>query len=1046
MSDNKIKKKLGARDLTDKEIEKILPTYNNIYKQIEDMRNIGREYTDLYTDNNNLDYIQTLNNIGILGSRGSGKTSVIKTLSKKLQKDNPDDIILPLIVPENMSEKINLMSTIIGLLKNELDNILKHKEDNNKNKNCWEKEDSDLEKKFNKMLNAYITTQPQYQEVSLNQFSTENNYFKTYSNIYAQEISFHTYFNDFINSLLIEREKLSNSKNKDNMIFIFLDDIDLSTNRCTDVVKTLLIYLSHFRIVTIVSGDLETFEEALTVDFARMDNVLEKGILDTKFLNNNTKTMMESKQLLAYEYLKKIIPPALRHSVKKWSIFDRHSYSISIDNEGDELKEKVSTMGELINDIFGMDLKKNFNVTAQYRNAKTNTIEPVEYIYHIFDDTSRGLNNVYNALIDIKNLENENLEENELKSQFFICIKSLLETIVDSKKDFNDIKNLIFEKFIIFGNDIDDSYVNFNNFDIYSDKTIKIENLKIFMLLDFSCRLLEKYNEVKDEISYHRMKILNLNILFCYPEISGNNNVLSIVEFNAFFNNILEKNNNTILSVIFNMIAIFDFHNALILYKLIFANNNQIIDYTYNESQETADYLLYNLYYALSSIGLNSYLLQYDHNQKDIKTVSIIHVLDAYNVRRVNDIRADAREYNENRMNALLQIMQYKIRKNAITQIISATFYDIKIEKSISTDSLYSMLIDNTINKYFEDEKNCIIDNNKLTVDMNYIITYLESQKNSKKNIDLTSKFKIINTLNKSNLWNNTLSINVVNSIKREVKRIINDYFIKSQTTNSMIYVENIHQLIIEFSKIEKGNAKTLVSRLSNMFVAVFGKINEKNKLELVLEYMPKYIPITIYYYLYAKVKDLAYNHKAWYGVREANIILSELRKCNLSIQYINTNCIKIINDDNKKDKYFKDITSLESYNLNNLSEIIFNETNDASLTTIEHYKKIRKLVYKMPEENEIFIEEIKEDKILCTDLAWLHSYILCKISMNFMSLESFYEQNEIISEFANIISEASSQSHEISKESYKNILLSSNTNGEITEDLINSIEELFSK
>lgn len=79
------KNKIGARNLTTEEAELILPGYKHIYDQIEQFRvekeshpnNIKSEGE--YTN-------QKTNNIGIIGVRGAGKTSILKTIKARLEK------------------------------------------------------------------------------------------------------------------------------------------------------------------------------------------------------------------------------------------------------------------------------------------------------------------------------------------------------------------------------------------------------------------------------------------------------------------------------------------------------------------------------------------------------------------------------------------------------------------------------------------------------------------------------------------------------------------------------------------------------------------------------------------------------------------------------------------------------------------------------------------------------------------------------------------------------------------------------------------------
>lgn len=113
------KNKIGARCLSDLEAELIMPNYNRIYYQIDQFRTektfIGNSKGQKV---NGGDKDQKTNNIGIIGVRGAGKTSILKTIRVQLEKNKHTlhDIILPIIVPENMSESGTLMATVLGML------------------------------------------------------------------------------------------------------------------------------------------------------------------------------------------------------------------------------------------------------------------------------------------------------------------------------------------------------------------------------------------------------------------------------------------------------------------------------------------------------------------------------------------------------------------------------------------------------------------------------------------------------------------------------------------------------------------------------------------------------------------------------------------------------------------------------------------------------------------------------------------------------------------------------------------------------------------
>ncbi len=67
---------IGVRELDNEQIKSILPGYENIYKQIKSMREYAQRC-------GNKSEIMVNNVFSILGKRGAGKSSVLKTLRKK---------------------------------------------------------------------------------------------------------------------------------------------------------------------------------------------------------------------------------------------------------------------------------------------------------------------------------------------------------------------------------------------------------------------------------------------------------------------------------------------------------------------------------------------------------------------------------------------------------------------------------------------------------------------------------------------------------------------------------------------------------------------------------------------------------------------------------------------------------------------------------------------------------------------------------------------------------------------------------------------------
>lgn len=517
------KNKIGARNLTTAEAKLILPAYKHIYDQIDQFREEKEsrpnemkakgEYTN-----------QKTNNIGIIGVRGAGKTSILKTIKATLEKKSEyQDIILPIIVPENMSESSTLMATILGMLSE----FIKNRDQERKN-GCIEKDP--LNKCCDEAIKQYTYIQKEYRSILLREYTTENDYVKSSAEVFNSDIEFIKKFNQLISFLVNPNNETDNK----NLLFLFIDDIDLSTYRCTDVVKTLLSYLSNENIVTIISGDLNTFEEALTLDFLRRDNVLDGDVLNSAIGEN---TILKSKQDLAYECLKKILPPAYRYQIKHWSLEEKGNYCIVDLSKEQELE---NDMGVKLSDLLSQALSGwiDSSYFCYMENSQEKKVLP--YTYHLFDNTSRGLNNVYNVLSDIA------AKRKEKEGEYLVEKKLLLDTIVASKPVYNQRRDDIYDYLYVVGETEKDSKVFFDNAVniIYKEKTQDepnkkesqrtfyieeaVERFSLFLLVDFAARLLygnsnlnNNYRRaVEKDQSYIKLKNRAMEDLFFYPEIA----------------------------------------------------------------------------------------------------------------------------------------------------------------------------------------------------------------------------------------------------------------------------------------------------------------------------------------------------------------------------------------------------------------------------------------------------------------------------------------------------------------------------------------------
>ncbi len=477
-------------------MEMILPGAQSIFEQIEVFRNNANEICDAEQENE-----QRINNIGIMGCRGAGKTSVLRSFYQNLKAESQKngDVVLPIIVPENMSASATLMDVVLGTLKSEVEAV-KEERKQQKSGDCIYNGRDKLEKEYNEMVKKYCYIKKDYRDILMQQFTTEQYYVDKTKEVFNSDTEFITLFRKFIETLL--EKKKADSKG---MVFLFIDDIDLSTTRCMDVVRTLLSYLSNPRIVTMISGDLETFEEALTLEFLRQEEALDAETMEKTYysVSENAKdnNLLERKKKMAYEYLKKIVPPAYRKTIKYWSLGDRGSYQIAQEDE------KQPSLAELLVKVTGEYVGKSYFMSAGGENFAVS--------YHLFDDTSRGLNNVYNVLLELA-------EESECTDRT-VGFWRLIETMIDSKVLYAKYRMQILERVLVRTKES----VRVDFFSVHTllygkevaidentsktdgdDMTMQAEKgFSIFLLADFTARLFgqkieedENYNALKNRV------------------------------------------------------------------------------------------------------------------------------------------------------------------------------------------------------------------------------------------------------------------------------------------------------------------------------------------------------------------------------------------------------------------------------------------------------------------------------------------------------------------------------------------------------------------
>ncbi len=898
------KNKIGARCLSDSEVELILPNYKRIYDQINQFRAEKKSVDNFEgqkVNDGNKD--QKTNNIGIMGVRGAGKTSVLKTIRVHLEKNKQEsnDIILPIIVPENMSESGTLMATVLGMLNDEI-KAREEKEKKRQKKNnidCIKK--YSLRKKYDEVIKQYTYIQKEYRDILIRQYTTEGDYVNRSTSVFNSDTEFINKFNELIDELV-------NEKKKDNsFLFLFIDDIDLSTYRCADVVKTLLSYLSNENIITFISGDLDTFEEALTLDFLRQENVLDKDILDKEM---GAHTLLDSKKHLAYEYMKKIIPPAYRYNIKLWSLEEKGNYCI-VDWEDHRMEEalpveaqsdKEQKKGRALSELLVQKLKgwvdPSFFCYAENeeavegRNPKETQYQNLPYTYHLFDITSRGLNNVYNVLSEIS------MEKKEKGKDYFKEKKLLLDTIISSKPIYNKYRNDIQLNFFHIGTNAD-SRVFFDNAEavIYErDRsadhgdnpqnseayhiTDPVERFSLFILVDFAARLLYEVDhyekKIREDGCYKILKDKAMKDLFFHPIIAEK--VMEVSDYRWESEDEAKLKKEALNREKKEYPALKDM-------KLKDVNNSFLLK---------GDLILNLAYYK--NLPLDGILKLYENRSlegsdegtfatAELEQSVIIAIWRAFSSSAiVNEIAISemiARYYSVfwKEFAYIRNQLSSSVTQNIVLRLFEDEINEV-VKKGSTLEKLeekkeMTRLLSNTLARILaaQDEDEIEKDWKEIRFDDLYVI---EKQGETKIEEDirkhnLNNQIQILKAIDSRTLWQAEVVGNVAAYLKKLVKRYIK--FIKEALEEGGDWKLNTSDADDSwkiFKKADLGVSNTIAKRTLK---SVNGILEEKKT------GFHDGMPFDIYQKVIKQLGELAGNNYVWYGQSEAQQILNELQK-----------------------------------------------------------------------------------------------------------------------------------------------------------------------
>lgn len=437
MQIGKMEHKVGVKLLSDRQLENVLPTYQNLLNKIEVCRNVAQNKSnDLDIWNYQYNYMYD-NVFSILGERGSGKTSVAFTLQRRLRdrakKDRNGDVILPLIIPEVIPENCSILGWLLAIVKDKiesLDDCIKNKVKENQLQNeDWksckyaQEKTLTLRERLDQIYKAFYSKN--YNP------SNENSYYRSVENSVLQAHGFYEVSKriaelwdawvDAIKFVNWDGEHAEGGeRNTSPMIYFIFDDVDLAPEKIGELLSVIVKYLSHPNIIVLTTADeklfLEVVENRLDRSIGRLPrewrNYLNQcqnqgqNYIFWDPIENEEQKVKDKRDIVsktARMYLGKVLPASTRYYLRIFHTA-RAKAEFYMEEESKLGEAVVAQIDELLECI--KEKKENMNFMKKGD-------EQIYYYLKFMGDTSRQIGNAFIALKELlSNVKNIIVEEN----------------------------------------------------------------------------------------------------------------------------------------------------------------------------------------------------------------------------------------------------------------------------------------------------------------------------------------------------------------------------------------------------------------------------------------------------------------------------------------------------------------------------------------------------------------------------------------------------------------------------------------------------------
>lgn len=456
---NSLDHKVGIKLMDDVTLENVFPMFENLNNKIEECRKAAGKRKEEGKRHYHAQYNLMYDNVfSILGTRGTGKTSVAFTLREKIKQDGnyPDDVVFPIIIPEVIPDNCSILGWILATIKEEADLLEKRFSNGQKEKGSpdWGKGNYWIgcdyqERNDGELLVKRLGELRQYLFAGNYDPSNEGSYYAVIDNMSAAWENNYRFANEFAElwDLWVKVLK-GNDEKKTPLIFFIFDDVDLAPERVEELLSVITKYLAHPNLVIIVTADekllLDVTEKRLDKSIGNLPKewrtyLTEHGSMDVYGIWEESREYKKNlTRDMAQMYLGKILPPSTRYYLQ---LFNKASQKANFWLKNDEnLGNGICRQIEKLLKFTNEEQKKCF----MKADGKV-----IDYYLNFFGNTCRQISNVYIGVQElIRNLITYIKYSKEDRSQrgkeryifkIYTCIRYFLEIVVRCNQNLSDI-------------------------------------------------------------------------------------------------------------------------------------------------------------------------------------------------------------------------------------------------------------------------------------------------------------------------------------------------------------------------------------------------------------------------------------------------------------------------------------------------------------------------------------------------------------------------------------------------------------------------------